>query len=275
MAAQSWLEWRVHGWLALFALGMGLMWLVPMMFMIRRTLDNEVVYQLVPWLAGLVEAPGKGGVIALLPLIIPLLVVAMGGGGLAGFKNGNRQIMPAFFLTRPLDNGRIIAAKFRFAAELMAVVWGAAALIAVAWVGAEGLLADTAARLEASFGPGWWLQLAAAIVSAYAMSWLWVASGLWAGFRGSGVAAMVGVAATLALPGALYHHINWLVALAAAVNAGAPLWILRGNRLLMAACAGAAGVVAALLGLPWVTLLLWPIPGLLAARPALDRARAR
>ncbi len=274
MAAQGWLEWRTHGLVGLLLFALGLVNVVPLMFMARRALDQEVLYQLAPWLRALVDAAGKGGALALLPLAMPAFVVLAAGPDLARYtREQARGKFPFFFLTRPFDDGQLLASKQRFGALLLAWAWGMSLLVALVFLAGHGLLADTAGHLTASFGPAWWLLLILALAAGFVLSWLWMISGLWAGFAGSMTGAVGGILATFSLPSGLWLGWGWLVALSVAVNVAPMLWVLRGWRLRAALAVTAAGAVSALLGWPLVALVLWPVPGLLAARPALERLR--
>jgi hypothetical protein len=263
----------------LFGVAMSLLWIVPLLMLIQTALTakpevTQAVFMFAPWLERAVEVGGNGGVLAVLPLGIPLMIVMTGGTGLAHYRRtGFSGEVPPFFLTKPISSAELVTLKWSFGARLVAFAWGLALLLALAWTGLQGMLPDTATRLYAAYGPAWWLMLLAVLLGLVVVSWMWLSSGLWAGLCRSIPGTLGGPIGTMLLLGGWASELPWLSALGVAACLGPTFGVLRGWRLGVgvAALAVALGAVAA--GWPVVAVPVIPLPGMLAALPALERRR--
>lgn len=278
-AAQLWLEWRIHGWLFLFGVGMALFWLLPLMALVQMVLTGpapprQALFTMAPWLERAVAAAGTGGAIALLPLGVPILIVMTGGPSLAHFRRaGIWGETPTFYLTRPLTDWGLVALKWRFAAVLVAFAWGLALLVGALWVGLQGMLPGVMAHLAEELGPAWWLLLAGAFVGLIVVSWMWMASGLWAGLWRSMSGTAFGPVGTLLFVVGWAIGKPWLAALGVVLLLAPVFQALRGWRLGVGLAALVLGAVLALAGWSLFALPIIPVPGMLAALPAMSRRR--
>jgi hypothetical protein len=235
---------------------------------------REALFMLAPWLEKTVEVCGNGGALALQMLALPLLVVMTGSAGLASYRRtGFSGELPPFFLTKPIGSADVVTTKWWFGAQIAAFAWGLTLLMALAWTGLQGMWPDTAARLHEAFGPAWWLLLVAVFLGLCVVSWMWMASGLWAGLYKSVSGTLGGPIGTALFLGGWVAGLSWLSALGVAVICGPALQVLRGWRLAVGAPALIVALGAALAGWPLLAVPIIPLPGMLAAVPALERRR--
>jgi len=193
--ALFWMEWRLLAWKFLFAAGLALFFMLPVLYMATRALEDTALVE-VAGLAPAVRAVGPGWLALTWFLWVPFLFVVIGCEG-GQVQVGTHGVAASFVLVRPVHTLTLVTAKL-WACACGALVCVLLLLPAgLGWALPTGRWVEMSDRLIALSGSGWAavLVLLGGLGGLFAVTWGQMAAGLWVRLSGRMwvVTATVGV----------------------------------------------------------------------------------
>jgi hypothetical protein len=273
LRAQLWIEWRYFGWVSVVQLFVLVFGVLPLIHFL------EVAWSRPFMLAATGPAQERMGSawVALQVLLLLPLGFSMIGGDVSRQSAPAKTGLWSFYATRAVSNPEIVKAKLLTMAGFVLVLWAQMLAVTLGWAAAAGHLGDMMERLGdlAGFPGSGPAVLAAGVVVACVVNWLWLVGNLWIGLSGRAWVAGATLLLTMALLVGIAQVVTWwrpawypwLVAFVAAgltwkvvaVGWACRKLLARGYAtpgLLAALVAGWAIVVGALAG-----LAAWLFPG--------------
>lgn len=268
--AQLWLEWRQVG-RELLLLSVNVLWAVPVMVLLPYALAN---LEPLPETKAVLETFGVGWLVASVPLLGTLALALVLGPDLGRLRWRRAGFgMASFLASKPVANETLVRVKMVFLAQVIGAASVLAWFLALIWSLATGRVGEMAERVTHWVGPFAAPVPVAGLLGLATLAWLWAAGGLWAGLWGRWWSVLASMVPTVTFVSAFLTRHYWLAALAVVGHAACMTPLLR-----RVPAAGLVAVVLAVCTLAgwWpVAVLLWPVPGLLVARVALEANRHR
>jgi hypothetical protein len=186
LRAQVWLEWRSYAPVSLFFAGMCLVIILPSMTFLDYGLKHDL--PAVAWWAPRArEAVGDSWLVMAYLLFVPILLSFTGCGdtGCTARQRGPLAYSP-FIATRPISTADRVKARLLACALAAGCTWGLVLAGTLAWAIVMGRLGEMSERLVSGTGsvPAAAGASAGGLLLLLAITWLWMAHGVWVAFLG-------------------------------------------------------------------------------------------